>query len=223
MQKGKTLLTSTTGRKILIALTGLALIAFLFTHLAGNYLVFLGPGAFNGYAHTLTSTPLVYALEIGLAALFLLHIVKAIANYGANKKARPAAYTKKEWAGGTSKKTLSSTTMIITGTITLLFLLVHLKGLKFGHMETNAHGVKDLYGLEMQYFSNPLIVGFYVLSMGVIGFHLWHGFWSALQSLGLGNSRYTPRLVLVSKIIATFIAVAFAVIPLWVYFVGSKQ
>jgi succinate dehydrogenase / fumarate reductase, cytochrome b subunit len=213
----RTPLSSTTGTKVLIAATGLGLFGFLLIHVAGNYLFFLGPEVFNDYSHKLTANPLLLLFEFGLLALFLTHALKAAANFVRNRRARPVRYHRQEWAGPPSKKTFASTTMIVTGLLTVIFLVIHLKGLRFGpHYET-ADGIRDLYRLQVEYFRSPLVVAFYVLSMAVIGLHLWHGFWSAFQSFGLGSARYTPRLVTVSKAVAALIAAAFAVIPVWIY------
>ena len=78
MPRGSTFISSSIGTKILIALTGLALFGFLIAHLAGNLLVFVSPAAFNDYAHKLVSNPLIYLAEAGLAALFVLHVLKAV-------------------------------------------------------------------------------------------------------------------------------------------------
>lgn len=188
--------SSSTGTKLLLGVTGLLLFAYLPVHLAGNLMVFAGPSTFNGYSHLLISNPLIYPLEIGLGLIFLMHIYKAVTNYRANRQARPTPYYKKEWAGKPSRKTWSSTTMIWTGLFTLLFIVVHLVGLKFGqHYEAAGHpGVRDLYRLEVEHFANPLTVVFYVVSMVVIGFHLWHGFWSAFQSLAVSRPEPQMRL-----------------------------
>lgn len=212
--------SSSTGTKLLIALTGLLLFAFLIFHLAGNLLVFAGENTFNTYATVLGGNALfVNTFELVLLAIFLTHIYKTVRNYGANRAARPVPYHKKEWAGSPSRKSLASSTMIVTGTILLLFVVLHLKHFKFGGAHEHPRG---LYGLEMETFSNPLMVIFYVVSLVIIGFHLFHGFWSAFQSLGLGNSRYTPRLVLLSKVLAVIIAGGFIIIPIWAYFLGGR-
>jgi succinate dehydrogenase / fumarate reductase cytochrome b subunit len=212
--------SSSTGTKLLIALTGLLLFAFLIFHLAGNLLVFAGENTFNTYATVLGGNALfVTALELVLLAIFVTHIYKAVRNYGANRAARPVPYHKKERAGDPSRKSVASSTMIVTGTILLLFVVLHLKHFKFGGAHEHPRG---LYGLEMDTFSNPLMVIFYIVSLVIIGFHLFHGFWSAFQSLGLGNSRYTPRLVLLSKVLAVIIAGGFIIIPIWAYFLGGR-
>jgi succinate dehydrogenase / fumarate reductase cytochrome b subunit len=213
-------LGTSTGTKILIAVTGLALFAYLPIHLAGNLLVFAGRDTFNKYSHLLVSNPLIYVMEAGLLAIFLLHIYKAVTNFAANRKARPQPYLKKEWAGYKSRKSPASATMIWTGVWTLLFIAVHLQGIKFGahyEMAGEPGHVRDLYRTQFEVLTNPLNAAFYLVSMGIIGFHLWHGFWSAWQSLGLGSSRYTPRLVAVSKAFAVLLSGGFIFIVLCVF------
>src|SRR3990172_7100913 len=100
--------SSSVGTKLLIALTGLALVGFLIFHLAGNLLLFWGPEKYNEHAHALIANPLVVPAELGLLAIFLLHVVKAIANYLSNRHARPEKYEIKKRAGGASRKTWAS-------------------------------------------------------------------------------------------------------------------
>jgi succinate dehydrogenase / fumarate reductase cytochrome b subunit len=216
--------SSSIGTKLLISLTGLALFAYLILHLAGNVLVFMGPSAFNTYSYRLISNPLVVPAEIGLLLIFLLHIYKAVAMWIDNQRARPVKYVTKKWAGGPSRKSLASSTMIGTGIVTLLFVVVHLRNFKYGteYVVTNSQ-MRDLFRLEMETFSNPVLVAFYVVCMVVIGFHLWHGFSSAFQSLGADHPRYTPRIRLLGRVFAIIIAGGFLLIPLWVYFVRSRS
>jgi succinate dehydrogenase / fumarate reductase cytochrome b subunit len=216
--------SSSTATKLLIALTGLGLYFFLITHVAGNMLVLAGKETFNNYSHVLGGNPAILFIELGLLAVFLVHVVKTATNAIANRAKRPVSYVKKRLAGGASKKTVASSTMIVTGTILLVFIVLHLFHFKFAAMELvpGTH-VKDLHGQEMQLFSNPAVVAFYVVSMVVVGFHLWHGFWSALQSLGLGSSKYTPWFRAVGKFLAIGITGGFIFLPVWVYLVGSRQ
>ena len=78
-------------------------------------------------------------------------------------------------------------------------------------------GGRDLYRLEMETFANPLTVAFYVVSMIVVGSHLWHGVSSACQSLGADNPTWTPRLLVAGRVLAVFIAVGFIAIAVWAY------
>jgi succinate dehydrogenase / fumarate reductase cytochrome b subunit len=84
-------------------------------------------------------------------------------------------------------------------------------------------GVPDLYRLEMDNFRNPLVVAFYVISMVLVGSHLWHGVASGFQSLGADDSRITPWLLKGGKFAAVAIAGGFIVITLWAHFVGGGQ
>jgi succinate dehydrogenase / fumarate reductase cytochrome b subunit len=83
--------------------------------------------------------------------------------------------------------------------------------------------VRDLYRLEVENFSNPLAVAFYVLSMLVVGSHLWHGVSSAFQSLGFDHLRWTPRVLAGGRVMAVLIAGGFIVIALWVHFLGARS
>jgi succinate dehydrogenase / fumarate reductase cytochrome b subunit len=215
----RSVFSSSVGTKLLIAITGLALFLYLILHLAGNLMVFLGHETFNAYSHRLISNPLVIPAEVGLLAIFLVHIYKAGRMWIGNQRARPDGYEMKRLAGHTSRKSVASTTMIWTGLVTLLFVLVHLAQFKFGTWyQTAEAGVRDLYRLEVEVFQNPATVALYVVGMVLIGLHLRHGIASAFQSLGIDHPRLTSRLLAAGAIAAIVIAGGFAAIPLWVYF-----
>lgn len=210
--------SSSIGTKVLIAFTGLALFLFLIAHLAGNLLILAGPEAFNAYSHKLISNPLIYIAEAGLAAVFLLHIWKTVRNFFRNAGARPDRYAVKKPAGHTSRKTLSSSTMIVSGTTILVFLILHLKAFKFGPWYDAAEpGVRDLYRLTLEIFHKPGYVIWYVVAMVVVGMHLRHGITSALQSLGAIPHGATRKVLTAGAIVAALIAGGFALIPVWVY------
>lgn len=205
------------GSKILIALTGLALAVFLIAHLAGNLLFLAGPDAFNQYSHTLVSNPLVYVAEAGLLAVFLLHIMKTIGGVLANRAARPQPYAARRWAktkSARSRKSLASTTMIVTGSLMALFVVSHLLTFKFGPVYETPEGIRDLYRLQVEIFSSPGYVAFYLTAMAVIFFHLWHGLSSAAQSLGLDHPTWTPRLVIGGRLLTAVIAGGFFMLPI---------
>src|SRR5262245_42000488 len=123
---------SSVGTKIVIGLTGLALVVYLITHIAGNLLVFFGPAIFNGYSHQLLSNPLIPVIEIGLLVIFLIHIVQAVSMFIGNQEARPVRYMQKKRAGPPSRKSLASTTMIASGLWLLLFVVIHVRQFKYG-------------------------------------------------------------------------------------------
>ena len=208
--------------KLIIGVTGVLLFAYLIIHIAGNLMVFLGPDTYNGYAHFLTSNPLIIPIEIGLLLVFLIHLVKAIRMTFQNQAARPAKYAKKEMAGGTSQKSLASSTMILTGLAILIFVPIHVWQFKFRtHYELS--GITDLYRTEVENFSSPITVALYIVMMVLVGLHLWHGVASSFQSLGLNGPRFTPLIRKIGKVSAVVIAGGFIVITLWVFLVGVRS
>lgn len=215
-------LSSSIGTKILIALTGLLFFGYLIIHLAGNLLIFVGGDAFNAYAHKMTGNALLPAIELGLAAIFLLHVYKAVTNFFGNTQARPARYREKHWAHHTSRKSLSSTTMIVTGSIIFAFTALHVLQFRLGvyYEEPTTH-YRDLYRVVRELFANPVWVVVYVVVMGLVGMHLRHGLSSALQSLGLEHPRYNKLVRVLGVGIAIVIAGGFAVIPIWIYLTGG--
>ena len=211
--------SSSVGTKVLIAVTGLCLFLYLILHLVGNALVFFGPETFNGYAHMLISNPLVVPVEIGLLAIFLLHVFKTVKMYFDNRQARPDGYEMKRLAGHTSRKSVASSTMFWTGLVTFVFVVVHLKQFKFGTLyHVGGTDVRDLYRLEMELFSQTATVALYTVGMVLIGLHLRHGISSALQSLGMDSPRHTSKILAGGTILAILIAGGLGLIPLWVYF-----
>jgi succinate dehydrogenase / fumarate reductase cytochrome b subunit len=211
--------TSSVGTKLLIGLTGLALFAYLILHLAGNALIFLGQDTFNEYSHSLISNPLIVPIEIGLLLIFILHVYKATTMWVANRAARPVRYQKKTRAGHTSRKSLASSTMIVSGAIMLFFILVHVKQFKFGayHASASNAAVRDLYRTEVDVFHQPLWVAFYVICTALVALHLRHGISSGFQSIGFDHPLYTRRLVTWGVVGAIVVGGGLAVIPLLVY------
>ncbi len=216
--------SSSVGTKILIGLTGLAMFVFLITHIVGNLLFLFGPDIFNRYSHALIANPLIPAIEVGLLLIFMLHIYKTVRNYLQNQAARPVAYVKKESAGRPSRKNIASSTMIWSGLWLLLFVIIHVRTFKYGAEYPSADpGVRDLYRLEVENFANPLTVGFYLVSMLLVGSHLWHGILSGFQSLGAPNPSDAPRALAWSKAIAAVIAGGFMFIVLYAYFFAGVR
>jgi succinate dehydrogenase / fumarate reductase cytochrome b subunit len=215
--------STSVGTKLLIGLTGLFLVVYLVVHIAGNLMVFLGRDLFNQYSHTLAGNPIVVVIEVVLVAGFLVHIFKTVTMYLANRRARPAGYAVKRYAGAPSRKSVASSTMIVSGIWLLVFVILHVQAFRFGLDYETADGIRDLYRVEMEVFSNPLTVAFYVLTMAIVGSHLWHGVSSGFQSLGADNPRWTPRLLVAGRALAVFIAGGFVVIAIWAYLTGARS
>jgi succinate dehydrogenase / fumarate reductase cytochrome b subunit len=218
MSSRQSFFSSSVGSKYLIAFTGLSLVGFLIGHLAGNLLVYVSPEAFNHYGDSMIRNPLLIPAELGLIALFLLHAYKAVRMFVGANEARPVGYEKKAWAGYTSRKSWASTTMILSGVFLLAFVPFHLKTFKYGaHYPSAEPGGRDLFRLLAEVFSHPAYVAFYVVGMTIIGFHLWHGVSSALQSLGIDRLGWSPVLRRIGWAVAIVLAVGFLSIPLYFY------
>jgi succinate dehydrogenase / fumarate reductase cytochrome b subunit len=214
----RSVLSSSVGTKLLIGLTGLLLFLFLILHLAGNLFIFAGQDTFNRYSHTLVSNPLTIPVEIALLLVFLVHLYKTIRNWIRNRSMRPVHYQQKRWAGYTSRKSISSMTMMWTGLVILFFVVIHLRQFKFGAWyEIGNPPIRDLYRTEVAVFGSAAWVTFYVIAVVLVGFHLRHGISSAFQSLGVNHPVYTKRLVVIGTVLAVIIGGGFAIIPIWVY------
>lgn len=263
----KRLFTTSIAKRVLSAFTGLLLCLFLVAHLAGNLSLFSGRGeAFNAYANFLNGVAfngrhIILLFEISLLALFLLHAYTGLRVWQENKRARPTDYAERRWTRNAknlegphkSRKSWGSTTMGITGTLTLLFVILHVWHFKFGRyiplkegapvaaltatrvlaanavssekpgtqIEAEAKGEnRDLAALVIEEFQKPLIVALYVAALLLLGLHLYHGFSSAFQSMGvtgLGKS-----LVWAGRIFTFVIIGGFLAIPLWIYFLRPR-
>ncbi|MFQ6114069.1 MAG: succinate dehydrogenase cytochrome b subunit [bacterium] len=220
-------LWSSVGKKLLMAITGLAMIIFLIEHLSGNLLLFdKNPDPFNKYSHFLISFgSILIVAELILVAILLSHVISGVAVFLGKIKARPVSYKKTANAGKPSKKTISSTTMIYTGILLFVFLAIHLKTFKYGtYYTTTVDGVemRDLHRLVVEVFQKPGYVIWYVAAMVFLGFHLRHGFWSAFQSLGAYHPRYMPIIYAIGIVVAIVLAAGFLGIPIWIYFTGAS-
>lgn len=209
-----------------MSLTGLFLIIFLAVHLIGNLQLLAADGgkSFNLYAEFMTSNPLIKTVSYGLYAFILIHAIQGLMLWSQNRKARGGkGYAVKVTRAVNTNATMART-MGWLGTIILVFILIHMYQfwlqMKLGNVPMATYDgveVKDLYTLVASTYENVLFVIFYVVSMLVIGFHLYHGFQSAFQTLGLNHKKYSPLIHLVGRIYSIVVPLAFAAIPLLMY------
>ena len=227
-------------KKLLMAVTGLLLCVFLVLHLVGNTLLLFGSAAFNNYAHVLmTWPPLVLAMELGLLALFLIHAYEGITVHLANKAARPQGsevHTAAKTKNAVSRKSASSTTMIWTGIVILVFMVAHVGHFKFNKFwtvkeyETPTTGLakglsggepanmRDLYRLVSEEFHNPVVVVVYLLCMVALGLHLKHAIFSATQTLGANNRRNEKLIRFIGLAFTIVVAGGFFLLPILMFF-----
>ena len=220
-------LTSSIGRKLTMSLTGLFLILFLVVHLLGNFqLLHDDEGeAFNKYTYFMTHFPLIKMISYGLYFFIIVHTVQGLMLWSANRKAKGQTYAVSTRPPGV---TWASGNMALLGTLILAFLIIHMAQfwgqMHFGDIATKAYSdfqngepIKDLYVLVSDAFKNPLIIAIYVIGQIVLAFHLWHGFQSAFQTLGVNHPKYSPFIQLVGKAYAILIPFGFAIIPIVFY------
>lgn len=212
-------LSGTIGRKIIMALSGLFLIFFLLEHLISNFLLLTDdPSDFNGYAEFMKNNPFIKGAEYILFAGFIIHIVFAAIISYQNKKARPKGYA---YNNPGENSSWFSRNMGLTGSIILIFLLVHLNSFFFPHKLPNpisGHATLDLYSDAYQKFSNVPYTLFYVFAMLLLAFHLNHGFQSSFQTLGARHPKYTPFIKGLGTAFAILVPAGFAFIPVYICF-----
>jgi len=216
------LLTSTLGRKLLMALTGLFIILFLVVHLIGNLQLLKHDGghAFNVYAQFMTSNPLIKIISYVNYTLILVHVIWAIMLTARNRSARGS----EGYAVSKNSSAWTSRNMGILGSLIFVFLVIHLKNfwvrMHWGPIDTvpyDGQTVKDLYTIVADAYRDPVYVILYVVSMLIVGFHLWHGFASSFQTLGLNHPKYNPAIRFVGRAFAIIVPALFALIPIWMY------
>lgn len=221
------ILTSTVGKKFVMAVTGIAWVLFLISHLLGNLALYRADGApYNKYSDTLVSMGwILYIAEIGLVILLLGHVYSAIKLKFLNRSARPVGYKVESTKGGPSKKNISSTTMAITGLLILGFVIWHVIQFKYGPgvdqgyvADVDGRQVRDLHRLVVEVFQEPLWVIFYVVGMIVMGLHVRHGFYSAFQTLSIAGNKVSRNTQKLGVALAIILAIGFLLIPVWIYF-----
>lgn len=204
-----------------MALTGLFLITFLAVHLAGNLQLLKNDGgkSFNIYAEFMSTNPLIQTVSKVNFALILIHIVWAIILTRKNKAARGLQYAKSNQASHWTSRNMG-----ILGTIILIFLVVHLRHfyaeMHWGGIPTvNYEGkeVRDIYTTVSFWFGKAWYAGLYVVCMIGLAFHLWHGFSSAFQTLGLNHVKYNPVINFVGRAFAIGVPALFALIPILMF------
>jgi succinate dehydrogenase / fumarate reductase cytochrome b subunit len=215
-------LQSTLGRKNLMALTGLFLCLFLVIHLLGNLQLLMPKEEaminYNSYSALLAGNTFIKIISYVLYFVLLSHALDAFWIIIKNRKSTiKYAYDDRKRA---SK--WYSRNMWFLGTVLLLFLVIHFKDFwyiyKFGSLPYDQNGHKDLYTIVVNAFESGWYVCTYVVSMLALGYHLLHGFKSAVRTLGLYHPRYARYVNTFGVIYSYIITIGFSMIPLYVYF-----
>ena len=214
------LLKSTVGKKIIMAITGVLMLAFIIIHMIGNSTIYFG--WLNAYVEHLHALPLlVWMFRIGMLTVFSIHVFFGITLTLENRAARPQAYTVKK----SLRATFSGKNMIWTGLIIAAFLIYHLLHftLQITHPEISSRMNLDVLGrpdvfkmvvLSLQKFFTAII---YVSAMIVLFLHLNHGIQSFFQTLGLNNDRTLPAITKAGTIAAVIFFLGYMAIPIAVF------
>ena len=216
------LINSSIGRKVVMSVTGIALILFMTFHCCMNVAALFSGEAYNTICELLGANWYAVAATLGLAALAVCHVVYAFILTAQNRRARGSeryAVTdrpaKVEWA---------SQNMLVLGIIVVLGLLLHLFNFWYNMMFAELVGMEtvlspsDGFGLMKETFGNPVFVVLYVIWLVAIWFHLSHGFWSAMQTLGWNGKVWFCRWKAIGIAYVTILMVCFLVVVLAFFF-----
>ena len=209
------LINSSIGRKVVMSVTGLALILFLTFHCCMNVAALFSGEAYNTICELLGANWYAVVATLGLAALAVIHIVYAFILTAQNRRARgnqryevTAKPEKVEWA---------SQNMLVLGIIVVLGLLLHLFNFWFNMMfaeltgMTVAHNPADGFAFIQDTFANPVFVVLYIIWLVALWFHLTHGFWSALQTLGWNGKVWFCRWKVIGMVYTTVLIALFII------------
>lgn len=210
--------TSSIGKKVLTALSGLALVGFCISHLLGNMTLFVGGTAgLEQYAADLHHIPGFVLAEVGLIGMFVLHIVLVIGLVMSNKAARASRYE----ASGSKRtdgkaQSLASRTMKYSGMALLAFLVLHILHfrLKRGEFHAADGSVSGLGAEVVAVLSNPLFAVIYIAGSLLVAWHIFHGFQSAFRSVGFNHKKYRPIIEGLSAGLAGLIGLGFSLFPI---------
>jgi len=203
---------STNGKKVVMAVTGAILFAFVIGHMAGNLQIFEGPAKLNAYGHFLHSIgELLWPVRIVLLLSVALHITATVQLALRKKKARPVGYSRKEAIASS----YASRTMYWSGPIVLAFVIFHLLQFTAGYIHPGSQFIEgDVYHNVVAGFQVWWVSVWYIFAVSLLGLHLRHGLWSMFQSLGFNHPRHTPILKSAAIVIAVVIVLGYISIPI---------
>ncbi len=209
---------SSVGKKFTMGLTGIFLITFLIVHAGVNACIFLNDGGatFNEFAHFMSHNWIVRFLEIGLFVGLITHIIQGLLLWKQNNAARPVGYY---YNKPSKNSNWYSRSMGILGTLLLLFLIMHLYHFFIGTKVALYSGDRphNLYEEMKLVFANQWVVIAYLVGVVALFWHLYHGFQSAFQTLGVNHKKYTPIIKMLGLGYSVIICVLFALMPVAIY------
>ncbi len=212
---------SSIGKKVMVAISGGVLAAYVLLHVLGNLKAFQGTGAsgaaIDAYASFLRTAGepvvpedgLLWTVRVLLIAALVLHVTGVIQLSRRNRGARPDGYPAKR-----IRRSLSSRTMLVGGLILLAFIIFHILQFTTGTINSDEYVEGAVYFNLYEAFQNPVFVAIYVLVPVVLGLHLRHAIWSTTQTAGWDKPNRNPTIRRTSNFLAVAIAVGFASVPI---------
>jgi len=207
---------SSVGKKAVMAVSGIVMLLYLIAHMAGNLHAFGGRAEFNHYSHwlrtigepALPGRGFLVIMEVVLTASVVAHMASAFLLWRQARRARPVRYQRRRRV----RQSYASRTMRWGGVIIALFVVWHLLDLTFGTVNP-AGSAATPYDRLVSSFQNPAITAFYALALVTLGFHLRHGIWSALATLGFSNHRRERALQAGATVVAVLLTAGFLLVP----------
>lgn len=213
----RTLWDSSVGKKMIMAVSGLIMLGYLSVHMLGNLKIFFGSDEFNHYAHWLRTLGepflhyewALWIIRVVLVGAVVLHAVSAYQLSRRDIRARPNAYVHKK-----ARASYATRTMRWGGIILALFIVWHILDLTTGTVHTGGFQSGHPYQNVLDTFSTWYGNVIYIVAVLAMGLHVQHGFWSAAQTLGVGNATRDRVLKTLANILAVVLTVGFVSVPL---------
>jgi len=207
---------STVGKKVVMSVTGLIMVAFVLLHMIGNLQVFESAARLNAYSHFLhhTINELLWLVRIVLLISVVLHIVAAVQLTRMDRAARPVGYRRRD----AQASTVASRTMRWGGVAIALFVVFHLLHLTTGTIQPVPYVPGDVYANVVGGFQVWWVTLIYVLAMIALGLHIFHGAWGSIRTLGLNRPKAEPMRRPIATLLAVVLWAGFSIVPLAVFF-----
>jgi succinate dehydrogenase / fumarate reductase cytochrome b subunit len=218
MSSIKSFYDSTIGKKVIMGVTGLIGIGFVIVHMAGNLQVFLGARKIDAYGAALHGplNEITWLVRVVLIVAVILHVLMAFQLTLRSRAARPVGYHKKT----PQVATMASRTMVWGGVLLLVFIVVHLLHFTTERIDpagwrgmTDTYGDRDVYGNIVASFRIWWVSLFYIVAMVALGFHLFHGAWASLRTLGYAKPSPNPLHRRIALTVAVVVWLGFTIIP----------
>lgn len=208
-------------KKITMACAGLFLVIFLLVHLGINLTLLRGDQGqwFNDASNFMGTNYLVKIFEIFLFGGWIIHILIGVILTLKNWASRPVGYLR----SNRSKTTFFSKYMIWTGLIIFIFLAIHFMNFYFVKLGLvpvpyGAEDKHDFYHMAINLFTEPMYSAIYIVLMLLLGFHLFHAFQSAFQTLGINHNKYNRTIKFIAVLYALIVSIGFSIIPVYFLF-----